>query len=67
MGKLKAENPQLYVYYNDRDHVKIIVQTPHKLSALSPIVTHYTSSDHENTCSNLLHLLASLYCAIQYG
>ena len=45
MGKLKAENPQLSVYYNDRDHVTIIVQTPHKLSSLSPIVTHYTSSD----------------------
>ena len=40
MGKLKAENPQLSVYYNDREHVTIIVQTPHKLSALSPIVTH---------------------------
>ena len=46
MGKLKAENPQLYVYYNDREHVTIIVQTPHKLSTLSPIVTHKTSSDH---------------------
>ena len=46
MGKLKAENPQLSVYYNDRDHVTIIVQIPHKLSALSPIFTHYTSSDH---------------------
>ena len=46
MGKLKAENPKLYIYYNDRDHVKIIVQTPHKLSVQSPIVTHYTSSDH---------------------
>ena len=48
MGNIKAENPQLSVYYNDRDHVTIIVQTPHKLSALSPIVTHYTSSDHTN-------------------
>ena len=46
MGKLKAKNPQLFVYYNDRDHVTIIVQTPHKLSELSPFVTHYTSSDH---------------------
>ena len=46
MGKLKAENPQLSVYYNDRDNVTIIVQTPHKLSVQSPIVTHYTSSDH---------------------
>ena len=46
MGKLKAENPQLSVYYNDRDHVTIIVQTPHKLSIQSPIVTHYTISDH---------------------
>ena len=45
MGKLKAENPQLSVYYNDRDHVTIILQTPHKLSVQSPIVTHYTSSD----------------------
>ena len=45
MGNIKAENPQLSVYYNDRDHVTIIVKTPHKLSALSPIVTHYTSSD----------------------
>ena len=46
MGKLKAENPQPSVYYNDRDHVTIIVQTPHNLSVQSPIVTHYTSSDH---------------------
>ena len=46
MGKLKAANPQLSVYYNDREHVTIIVQTLHKLSALSPIVTHKTSSDH---------------------
>ena len=23
MGKLKAENPQLSVYYNDREHVTI--------------------------------------------
>ena len=46
MGKLKAKNPQLYVYYNDRYHVTIIVQTPHKLSVQYPIVTHYTSSDH---------------------
>ena len=53
MGKLEAENPQLSVYYNDRDHVTIIVQTPHKLSVQSPIVTHYTSSDHTN------HLLQS--------
>ena len=45
MGKLKVENPQLSVYYNDRDHVTIIVQTPHKLSVQSPIFTHYTSSD----------------------
>ena len=45
MGKEIAENPQLSVYYNDRDHVTIIVQTPHKLSVQSPIVTHYTSSD----------------------
>ena len=45
MGKLKVENPQLSIYYNDRDHVKIIVQTPHKLSIQSPIVTHYTSSN----------------------
>ena len=53
MGKLKAENPQLSVYYNDRDHVTIIVKTPHNLSALSPIVTHYTSLDHTK------HLLQS--------
>ena len=46
MGKIKAENPQLFVYYNDRDLVTIIVQTPHQLSVQSPIVTHYTSSDH---------------------
>ena len=46
MGKLKAGNPQLSVYYNDRDHVTIIVQTPHKLSVQSPIITHYISSDH---------------------
>ena len=46
MGKLKAENPQISVYYNDRDHVTIIVQTPHKLSVQYPIVTHYISSDH---------------------
>ena len=46
MGKLKAEKPQLSVYYNDREHVTITVQTPHNLSALSPIVTHYTSSYH---------------------
>ena len=45
MGKLKAENPQLSVYYNDRYHVTIIVETPHNLSVQSPIVTHYTSSD----------------------
>ena len=45
MGKLKAENPQLFVYYNDRDHVTIIVQTPHNLSVQPPIVTHHTSSD----------------------
>ena len=45
MGKLKVENPKLSIYYNDRDHVTIIVQTPHKLSVQSPIVTHYTSSD----------------------
>ena len=44
MGKLKAENPQLSVYSND--HVTVIVQTPHKLSVQSLIVTHYTSSDH---------------------
>ena len=46
MGKLKAENPQIYLYQNDRYHVTIIVQTPHKLSVQSPIVTHYTSSDN---------------------
>ena len=46
MGKLKAENPQIYVYYNDIYHVTIIVQTPHKLSVQYPIVTHYKSSDH---------------------
>ena len=46
MGKLKAKNPQLSIYYNDIDHVTIIVQTTHKILALSPIVTHYTSSDH---------------------
>ena len=45
MGKIKAENPQLSVYYNDIYHVTIIVKTPHKLSVQSPIVTHYTSSD----------------------
>ena len=45
MGKIKAENPQLSVYYNDRDHVTIIVQTPQQLSVQSSIVTHYTSSD----------------------
>ena len=45
MEKRKAENPQLSVYYNDRYHVTIIVQTPHKLSVQSPIATHYTSSD----------------------
>ena len=47
MGKLKAGNPQLSIYYNDRDHVTIILQTPHKLSVQSPIVTHHTSSDLE--------------------
>ena len=46
MGNLKDENPQLSVYYNDRDHVTIIVQTPHKISVQSQIVTHYTSSNH---------------------
>ena len=45
MGNIKDENPQLSVYYNDRNHVTIIVKTPHKLSIKSPIVTHYTSSD----------------------
>ena len=45
MGNIKAENPQLSVYYMNRDHVKIIVQTPHKLLVQSPIATHYTSSD----------------------
>ena len=40
MGNLKAKNPQLSVYYNDRYHVTIIVQTPHKLSVQSPIATH---------------------------
>ena len=45
MGNLKAKNPQLSVYYMNRYHVTIIVQTPHKLSVQSPIVTHYTSSD----------------------
>ena len=45
MENIKAKNPQLSVYYNDRVHVTIIVQTPHKLSVQSPIVTHYTSSD----------------------
>ena len=45
MGNIKAENPQISVYYNDREHVTIIVQNPHKLSVQSPIVTHYTSSD----------------------
>ena len=44
MGKIKAENPQISVYYNDRDHVTIILQTPHKLLVQSPIFTHYTSS-----------------------
>ena len=57
MEKIKAENPQISVYYNDREHVTIIVQTPHKLSALSPIVTHKTSSDHAHPMlqSSLLH------------
>ena len=36
MGKLKAENPQLFVYYNDIYHVTIILQTPHKLSVQPP-------------------------------
>ena len=47
MGKLKDENPQISVYYNDIDHVTSIVETPHKLSVQSLIVTHYTSSDLE--------------------
>ena len=67
MGKLKAENPQLSVYYNDRDHVTIIVQTPHKLSALSHMLHTTQAQIKQVTCSNILHLLASLYCAIQYG
>ena len=46
MGNIKAENPQLSIYYNDRDHVTIILQTHHKLLVQSPTVTHYTSSDH---------------------
>ena len=38
MGKLKAENPQLSVYYNDREHVTI-----HSTKLL-------TSSQHYLTC-----------------
>ena len=45
MGKLKAENPNYLYIICHGDHVTIIVQTPHKLSVQSPIVTHYTSSD----------------------
>ena len=35
MGKLKAENPQLSVYYNDREHVTI--HSTKLLTALSTI------------------------------
>ena len=40
MGKLKVENPQLSVYYNDRDHVTIIIQSSSQ--ALSTISNCYT-------------------------
>ena len=45
MGKLKDENPQLSVYYNDRDHVTIIVQKLLTSSHAHPQLLHTITLD----------------------
>ena len=66
MGKLKAENPQLSVYYNDREHVTIhSTNSSQALNTISDCYTLHKLRYEQVTSSNLLHKSACLYCAIQ--
>ena len=65
MGKEIAENPQISIYYNDREHVKIYSTNLSQLSALSQCYTQTSMESELVTGSNPLHKSAYLYCTIQ--
>ena len=58
MGKIKAENPQLSVYYNDREHVTIIAQSSSQALNTISHATHYTSSDQASHMLKYLPLVS---------